>query len=82
MNSDTLNNLKLGDVAIIDDNLIRNKNKQNIINLGVSRGTVVKCLYRSPLGDPTAYLIKNVILAIREEDAKYIHISRLDNGSY
>ena len=33
-------------------------------------------------GGNTAYLVKNVILAIREEDAKQIMILRKENGTY
>lgn len=81
MKINTLNNLNIGEEAIIKSNNIKTKNKQNIINLGVTEGTKVKCLYQSPLKDPTAYLIKNVILAIREEDAKLITITGENNGS-
>lgn len=82
MKIDTLNNLNLEESAYIVENNIKSKNKQNLINLGISKNTKIKCLYKSPFSDPTAYQIKNVILAIREEDAKQIMIIRNENGSY
>lgn len=82
MKIDTLNNLNLEENAYIVENNIKTNNKQNITNLGLTKGTKIKCLYKSPFKDPTAYQIKNVILAIREEDAKEILIMRKENGTY
>lgn len=82
MKLDTLNNLNINEEALIVLNAIKTPNKKNIINLGVTEGSKIKCLYRSPFKDPTAYEIKNTILAIREEDSKNIMILRNKNGSY
>jgi len=82
MNIDTLNNLNLEESAYIVENNIKKKNKQLLTNLGITKNTKIKCLYKSPFKDPTAYLVKNVILAIREEDAKQIIIIRNENGTY
>ena len=82
MNIDTLNNLNLEETAYIVENNIKEKNKQLLTNLGITKNTKIKCLYKSPFKDPTAYLVKNVILAIREEDAKQIMRIRNENGTY
>jgi ferrous iron transport protein A len=82
MNIDTLNNLSLDESALILENNIKRKNKKHLTNLGLTSNNKIKCLYKSPLGDPTAYMIKNVIIAIREEDSKNILILRGNNGSY
>lgn len=82
MNIDTLNNLNLEETAYIIENNIKKENKQLLTNLGLTKNTKVKCLYKSPFGDPTAYQIKNVILAIRKEDANQIMILRNENGTY
>ena len=76
MNIDTLNNLSLGETAIILENNVKGKNKKHLTNLGLSSNNKIKCLYKSPLKDPTAYEIKKVIIAIREEDSKNILIYR------
>lgn len=82
MKLDTLNNLNIDEEALIVDNFIKTSNKQNIINLGVTNGSKIKCLYKSPFNDPTSYEVKNVILAIREEDSKNIMILRNNHGTY
>lgn len=83
MKIDTLNNLNIDESSYIIENNIKTSNKQNIINLGLTENSKITCLYKSPLNDPTAYLVKNVILAIREEDSKHILIMKKDeNGTY
>lgn len=82
MNIDTLNNLNLEETAYIIENNIKKENKQLLTNLGLTKNTKIKCLYKSPFKDPTAYQIKNVILAIREEDSSQIMVIRNTNGTY
>lgn len=82
MKLDTLNNLNIDEEGIIIENFIKNKNKQNIINLGATIGSKIKCLYKSPFKDPTAYEIKNTIIGIREEDSKNIMILRTKDGAH
>lgn len=79
MTIDTLNNLRLNEEAYILESNI--KNKQNLINLGITKNSKIKYLYKSPFSNPKAYLIKNVIIALREEDTKQIKILRINNGT-
>ena len=79
MTIDTLNNLRLNEEAYILESNI--KNKQNLINLGITKNSKIKYLYKSPFNNPNAYLIKNVIIALREEDTKQIKILRINNGT-
>jgi len=41
-------------------------------DIGITPGTYITCVTVSPLNDPTAYLIKNTLIAIRQEDASCI----------
>lgn len=82
MNIDTLNNLNLEETAYIIENNIKNENKKLLTNLGITKNSKIKYLYKSPFNDPKAYLVKNIILAIRNEDAKNIMILRNKNGTY
>ncbi len=81
MNIDTLNNLSLGETAIILNNNVKGKNKRHLTNLGLSSNNKIKCLFKSPFNDPVAYEIKNVIIAIREEDSTNILIYRGNYGT-
>lgn len=40
--------------------------------MGVVKGTRIKCVLRSPLGDPSAYKIRGAVVAIRGEDASNV----------
>ncbi|MDE5764988.1 MAG: ferrous iron transport protein A [Ruminococcus sp.] len=40
--------------------------------IGFVSGTVIKCLHRSFSGDPTAYLIKGAVIALRRSDSDKI----------
>lgn len=46
-------------------------------DLGINIGTQIKALMRSPLGDPTAYLIRGAVFALRNEDAENILVERI-----
>ena len=41
---------------------------RRLLDIGVISGTRVKCVLKSPLGDPTAYLIRGAVMALRKED--------------
>lgn len=49
--------------------------RRRLLDLGFTVGTEVQCLYRSPLGDPTAYLVRGAVIALRQEDACHIIVS-------
>jgi Fe2+ transport system protein FeoA len=47
------------------------------LDLGVLPGTVVHAEMQSPNGDPTAYRIRDALIALRAEQAEAIRIQRL-----
>lgn len=51
--------------------------KERILDLGMIPGTNVKVLQKSPLGDPTAYLIRGSVIALRSEYTKKIIIEKI-----
>lgn len=46
--------------------------RRRLLDLGLVEGARVECLGRSPLGDPSAYLIRGAVIAIRSEDSRKI----------
>ena len=46
--------------------------RRRFLDLGLVENTVVKCVGHSPLGDPSAYLIRGAVSAIRDDDS--IHV--------
>ena len=41
-------------------------------DLGLISGTSVRCLYRAPFGDPTAYEIRGAVIALRRADSRCV----------
>ena len=46
--------------------------RRRLQDMGLIPGTCVQCVFKSPYGDPTAYLIRGALVALREEDADNI----------
>lgn len=48
--------------------------KRRLQDLGLVEGTHVRCIQKSPFGDPVAYGIRGAVIALRMEDAERILI--------
>lgn len=48
--------------------------RRRVLDLGMVPGTPIQCIRKNPAGDPTAYLVRETIVALRSEDAKLIKI--------
>lgn len=48
--------------------------RRRLADIGLIRGTRVTCLSRSPAGDPTAYLIRGAVIALRGCDAAQVEV--------
>jgi ferrous iron transport protein A len=48
--------------------------RRRLLDIGLIEDTDVECVGRSPSGDPTAFLIRGAVIAIRSEDCKNILI--------
>lgn len=70
----TLNNLPIGSTGKVISLVSLDKDRRRMLDLGFILGTKVKALFKSPLGDPTAYLVRGTIIAIRDVDAEKIKI--------
>lgn len=46
--------------------------RRRLFDIGLIQGTTVECVGRSPAGDPSAYLIREAVIALRSEDANQI----------
>jgi len=57
---------------LLDENIL-----QRIYDLGLIENTIIKKIYSSTFNDPSAYLIRGSIIAIRNIDAKKIYVRRI-----
>ena len=66
-----LSELKVGEEAVVT--AIHSDNRR-LKDIGLVTGTRVRCVLKSPLGDPVAYNIRGAVVAIRKEDSKNISV--------
>lgn len=48
--------------------------RRRFFDIGLIENTAVECIGRSPAGDPSAYLIRGAVVAIRKEDTQNITV--------
>ena len=78
MQKDTmLNKLKLNTYAKVVDINCNDSDKARFLDLGLIKGTKLKPVLRSPLGDPTAYEVRKSVIVLREEDAAKIKVRKM-----
>ncbi|HKM03936.1 MAG TPA: FeoA family protein [Lachnospiraceae bacterium] len=70
-----LNDISPGQTAEIKELLSTGSIRRRLLDIGLIESTKVVCLGRSPGGDPSAYLIRGAVIAIRREDCANILIS-------
>lgn len=75
---ETLADLSLGETAEVAElsPVCVGAERRRFLDLGILPGTRVAAELRSPSGDPTAYLIRGGLIALRREQASLIHIRR------
>lgn len=73
-NRNSLNELKSGQKAMVTTVLSTGTIRRRLQDIGLIKGTIVECIQRGPSGDPTAYLIKGAVIALRCEDSTNILI--------
>lgn len=51
--------------------------RRRLLDLGLIKDTIISPLYKSPFGDPTAYLIRGTVIALRNEVTSDILVEKL-----
>ena len=76
-NNISLDKINLNEKYLIDEVLLDEHTKKRIYDLGLIENTIIEAVYKSPFGDPIAYLVRGTIIAIRNNDAKKIMVRRI-----
>jgi DtxR family Mn-dependent transcriptional regulator len=58
----------------------RGAERRRMLDLGILPGTTIEAVMTSPSGDPTAYRIRDALIALRREQAGLIRIAQPDEG--
>jgi ferrous iron transport protein A len=71
-NINSLKDLKQGQKAKVKALLSTGSIRRRLQDIGLTEGTEVECLQKSPAGDPTAFLIRGAVIALRSEDSSNV----------
>lgn len=71
-------NMIPGDKAIVRNLNTTGSMRRRFLDIGIVKDTVIECIGRSPLGDPSAYFIRGAVIAIRDQDAESIEVELID----
>lgn len=72
-----LSDIKPGQHATVSSLQSTGSMRRRLLDIGLIENTEVECVGRSPGGDPTAFLIRGAVIAIRSEDCRDIFIHAL-----
>ena len=70
-----LTSLKVDEEAKVIGLLSNTTMRRRLQDIGLIEGTQVKCVLKSPGGDPIAYQIRGAVIALRNEDSANIMVS-------
>lgn len=70
----TLDCLEVGKKGTVYALTANGNERRRMLDLGIVKGTTVYPLMQSPFGDPTAYLIRGTVIALRRKDAANIFL--------
>ena len=76
----TMDKLNTGETAVAVSIDGYRETVHRLADMGLVENAVVKCVGKSPLGDPAAYLISGAVIAIRSSDSYAIKVRRRNNG--
>lgn len=69
----SLNNLKVGEMAVVTKIKIEDKAlKRRILDMGIVKGVTIKVIRTAPLGDPVEIEVRNYMLSVRKADLSFI----------
>ena len=70
----SLNEMEPGQKTRIKEVRSHGRIRRRLLDIGLIENTEVECLGRSPGGDPSAFLIRGAVIALRSEDCRDIMI--------
>lgn len=71
-NKKRMSDMELGQKGRVVKIGVKGSMLRRIQDLGLTENTTIKCVGKSPFGDPLAYDIRGAVIAIRRKDGKNI----------
>lgn len=73
----SLYDIKPGEKAYVSKLRSNDGIRRRLLDIGLAENTLVECVGKSPMNDPSAYLIRGAVIALRSEDSKNILINKI-----
>jgi ferrous iron transport protein A len=71
----SLDRLPIGRTARVTSLASDGPTRRRMLDFGIIGGTEIEPLYRSPSGDPVAYLIRGAVIALRSDISSQIMVA-------
>ena len=78
MHTETLNNLKIGESAVVESLHAVGTMRRRLLDIGLTPQAVVTCVGRAPCGDPIAFEICGTVMALRVDDCRHVSVRRCE----
>ena len=75
-----LNELAMGDVARVGRIKNTGGMKRRLMDLGLTKGAKVSCLFSAPGGSMRAYRVRQAVIALRQKDAALVELEEEPHG--
>lgn len=75
----SLDQIKAGQQAVIVALEHSGVQRRRLMDLGFVPGTQVEVALKNPLGDPTAYLVRGAVIALRRVQAQHIQVALVES---
>ena len=69
-----LSQVRQGMTVTVHRLLSNGRIRRRLLDMGLIEGTEIRCLYSSPSGDPTAFLVRGTVVALRRRDAERVRV--------
>jgi len=75
---ESLTSLKTGEAGVVlgISKACRGLQRRRLMDLGIIPGTVITAEFKSASANPTAYNIRGALIALRKDQANFVHIRR------
>lgn len=70
-----LDDLPLGTYGKVEVLNCKGAIRRRLLDLGIVKGTTIVPILKSPSGDPTAFVIRGSVIALRKEDSNLIVVN-------
>lgn len=75
----SLSDLQVGQSGTVHHIATTGTMRRRLLDLGIIEGTKIKCIHKSPSGNPVAYTIRGAVIALRTDDSKKIELINIES---